>query len=508
MNRPNFSAASLRAWFQHEIEEPVLDKAGGPARFKVILLLACVLGLDAADQATVGAVAVQLEQALHIGNVEIGLLVTVSTAIGAFATLPLGILVDRIHRVRLLIAAIITWSLAMIASGASDSYLMLLVTRIALGAIVATAAPAVASLVGDFFHPGERGRIYGFILTGELVGAAFGYLVSGVVGDVSTWRAAFWVLAAVGLTFAAALWRWLPEPKRGGQSRIWPSARKVPNAEEGAEKERPPKHVKTETDPVEEEISDAAIDPHPELVLHEDPARMSWWHAVRYVLSIRTNIILIIASALGYFYYTGLRTFGVVFMQGRFDLDQSTGTTLLVGIGLGSIAGVLIAGRIADGLIQRGHFTARIWVAGVCLLIAAGLFVPGLLTPSLMVAAPLLFIAAAGVGGANPPSDAARLDIMHSRLWGRAESVRAALRYAFEAIAPITFGYVSTLFGGSGAAFGRATQAQTGHGLAVTFLIMLLPLAAAGVILLFGVRTYPRDVATAIASEENAGASD
>lgn len=39
------------------IEAPLASLTGGPARLKVIVLLACVLALDAADKATVGAVA-------------------------------------------------------------------------------------------------------------------------------------------------------------------------------------------------------------------------------------------------------------------------------------------------------------------------------------------------------------------------------------------------------------------------------------------------------------------
>lgn len=471
----------------------------------MIVLLACVLGLDSADKATVGAIAVELEHAFHIGNTDIGLLVTASTAIGALATLPIGVLTDRIHRIRLLTAAIIVWSLAMVASGASDSYLMLLLTRLALGAVIATAAPTVASLTGDFFHPGERGRIYGYILAGELIGAAFGFLISGDVAAALSWRASFWVLAVFGLILAAVIWLWLPEPARGGQSRLEPGAEDITAAEDVDDTDAGSQNNAPDTDgedKVEEKIEEKGIDPRRDRVLQEDPTQKSWWWAVRYVLSIRTNIILIIASALGYFYFTGLRTFAIVFLRGRFGLDQSTASMLLVGIGIGSIAGVLIAGRLADWLIERGHVAARIEVTAAAFLIAAGLFLPGLLIPSLAAAAALFFLAGASLGATNPPLDAARLDIMHSRLWGRAESIRAALRYAFEAIAPLLFGYVSALFGGHGGIFGRGAAAQhSAVGLDYTFLIMLIPLTVAGLILLHARKTYPRDVATAIASE-------
>ena len=52
---------------------------------------------------------------------------------------------------------------------------------------------------------------------------------------------------------------------------------------------------------------------------------------------------------------------------------------------------------------------------------------------------------AVGMGGANPPLDAARLDIMHSRLWGRAESVRNFIQTLLKSSAPLLFGYLSVV---------------------------------------------------------------
>ena len=54
----------------------------------MIVLFGAVLALNGADTATVGAVAPQLESALHIGNTKIGLLVSVSLLVGAVFTIP------------------------------------------------------------------------------------------------------------------------------------------------------------------------------------------------------------------------------------------------------------------------------------------------------------------------------------------------------------------------------------------------------------------------------------
>jgi len=101
-----------------------------------------------------------------------------------------------------------------------------------------------------------------------------------------------------------------------------------------------------------------------------------------------------------------------------------------------AIVGVLLTGRRGDAFVARHHIAARPIIGGISVLLAAMLFLPALLTTSLLIAAPLLFLAAAGLGGANPPLDVARLDLIHHRLWGRAESVRTVLRSGFEAIAP------------------------------------------------------------------------
>jgi len=332
------------------------------------------------------------------------------------------------------------------------------------------------------------------------------------VAAVLSWRYSFWVLAIPGLFLAVAIWRLLPEPARGGMSRLAAGAEAILPAEQvdddrssaDCAEPRDGSPPADDEGQLDREVQEQHIAPHSSRVLHEDPIGGSLWWAMRYVLSVRTNLTLIVGSALGYFFFSGLRTFAVVFLRDRFAIGQSEATTLLVVLGAGAVVGVLLTGRIGDWLIGRHHITARPVVAGLSFLFAAVLFLPALLTTSLLVAAPLLFFAAAGVGGANPPLDAARLDLMHHSLWGRAEAARTVLRSSFEAVAPLLFGYVSTQFGGHTNGLGHPTGSagSRGGGLDHAFLIMLVPLAVAGLLILLRARaSYPRDVATAVASE-------
>jgi MFS family permease len=261
-------------------------------------------------------------------------------------------------------------------------------------------------------------------------------------------------------------------------------------------------------------------------VLAQNPRGRSLWWAVRYVVSIRTNVVLVTASALGYFFFAGLGTFGIALLRRRFQLSQAPATLLIGVIGLGALIGALCTGRLADWLIDRGYIGARMTVAGVAFLVAAGFCLPALLFKNLPIMMFFAFLAAIGLGGVNPPLDAGRLDIMHSRLWGRAEAVRTTLRSVVTSIAPLLFGFASTQLGGSATQFGGAAAGLASQhgaladsaaaradsaaraaaiGLDQTFLIMLVPLVIGGVLILLAARrTYPRDVATAIASEHTA----
>jgi MFS family permease len=473
----------------------------------VILLFACAEALASADQATVGAVAPQLEQALHVSNGDIGVIAGVAALAGAAGTLPVGVLTDRVQRINLLVASIVLWSAAMVASAFAASFGVLVFTRLALGAVTATSGPTVASLTGDFFPARERARIWGLILSGELLGAGVGFLVSGDLAGAVSWRFGFAWLAIPGLLLALAIKRLVVEPARGGQSRLEPGARELISADDvervaGGEAEDPA--ASEILDPDQELAQEAARRqdeaPHKELILRSDPVRMPLSVAVRYILKVRTNAVLIVASALGYLFFAGVQTFAVLLLRSRYGLGQSAATALLVLVGLGALAGIVIAGRLADRLLRNGFLNARIVVGAVAYIAAAAIFLPALASPVLVVSIPLFVLAAAALAAPDPALNAARLDVMHPRLWGRAEGVRTVLRMIALAAGPLMFGFISAAFGGPHTTTGTGGAVKHSPALAYTFLIMLVPVAVGGLILLRARRTYPRDVATAAAS--------
>ena len=432
------------------------------------------------------------------------MLTTAASLVGAVAALPVGVLADRTNRVRLLVWATAAWSVGMAASGFADGYVMLLLTRLALGAVIGVSGPVVASLTGDLFPAKERARIYGMVLTGELVGTGLGLVISAELGAAAGWRAPFFVLAVPSLVLAVLLHRLLPEPARGGQSWLYPGAEEIKPAEHSCcgSRARPP--VSPATRPARPRAHAAVrhlrgasprpgaedIEPNRELVLREDPAQLSPWAAARYVLRIRSNLVLIAASVLGNFFLAGIQAFALLYVETHFGVSQALGTVVLVVIGAGAIVGTLFGGRLADRLVGRKIADGRVLLAGLTFVGAAVVFLPGLAVTNLLVAVPFFLIAVVFVSAPSAPLAAARLDVVPSGLWGRAEAVRTFARSLLQGFAPLLFGYVSSLLGGPHANLGAGlnivphqVQAAAGRGLEYTFMIMLVPLLAAGAFL-------------------------
>jgi MFS family permease len=474
-----------------------------------VALLSGSLALAAADQTIVGAVAPDLKAQLNVGNTQIGLLVTAAYILAAIGTVPFGILADRTHRVRLLAICALEWSASITLAGFADDYDTLLIAQLALGAGVGAAAPLVASLAGDIFPPAARGRALGFILAGEFAGAASGLLIAGEIAAFAPWRYSFWALALIGPVLAVALLTRLPEPKRGAQVAPERSAGQGVSPDGGTgqgtressySSGSQPQSVTRAEHGLAAAIHAAGIRPRERLVLREDPTGkpLSW--AIRYVLAVPTNVVIIVTSALCYFYVAGVQTFAIVYLRGRFDASQELATVLLVVIGIGVIAGILATGHLSDRLIARGRLAARIGVGAVCFVVAIAAFAPGFLVGSLALALPLLFLGAAGLGGLNPPLDAARLDVVHFRLWGRAESVRAMCQNLIRASAPLVFGWLSVLLASPDESH-DAVQGGGAVGLGRAFLVLLGLFMVAAIVLITARRSYLRDVATAAASE-------
>lgn len=400
----------------------------------MLAALAAVLVVDWADRNVLGGLAPELRRDLGIGNSELGLLSAAFSIVGAVVSLPVGLLVDRVRRLALLSSAVALWSLAVLAAGAAQGFLWLFGARLALGAIAATAGPATPSLVGDLVRNRDRGRVMGFIDGGQLVGTGLGYVLAAFVVAFLSWRWGFWLLAVPGLALAFFLRR-LPEPERTGAS-----------------------------------------DGHARYSLRE------MRDAFRIVLTIRTNLIVLMAVSVGNLFFAAVSTFAVVFATQQYGLTTSQADLGVIVIAVGAVAGILGGGRLGDWLMRRNLVTGRLWVGAVGLMTAAVLGTPVLFTHSLVLAGVLVVVGTAALNAATPVMDAVRLDVVAPELRGRAEAVRTVLRAGAEGLAPLAIGVLADHLAGGGHA-----------GLRWALVLVMPALALNGLLLLLATRTYPRE---------------
>lgn len=466
---------------QRRLEEAVAGASGVPPdpacvrlRVQFVVVFAAVYGLSDADTTTIGTAATQLRQSLSLSNFQLGTLVAAGTAVGALTTLPAGVLADRLKRVPLLAWSVVMWALAMGASALASSYAALLVTRAFLGGVLAVNGPVTASLLGDLWPAPERGRIYGLITSGELVGAGVGFFASGELAAIS-WRVSFAALAVPAAVLAWKIWR-LPEPERT----VRRSGRASPGHPFPA-----PATVPAPPGPFDGSGPPATSDARG-LADAGEAGREHFWRVVAYVFSIKTNVVLIVAGSLTWVFLSAVESFGEEFAREQYGLSQVLATVVLLVVGAGAVFGAPVAGQAGDVLLRAGKRAGRLSVAAGATLVSTVFFVPALLTDNVVVALPLLVVAAFGLAAANPPIDATRIEVVQSSVWGRAEAVRSLIRTGFQAAAPPLVGFLADSLGGGGH-----------RGIQLAFLSMLALLLVAGLLLLVGHRTYPRDRARA-----------
>jgi predicted MFS family arabinose efflux permease len=449
----------------HETETSILRDRSHRA---AIVALAAVLALDGADRTALGALAPALKAEFGIGNGAIGLLASAFAIVGALAIIPIGILTDRARRITILVVCIGIWCVAMGVAAAATSFAVLFVARISLGVLSAAGGPPITSIVGDIFPADVRGRVLGWVKSGELVGAGAGFLVAGVVVWALSWRAVFVALALLGVTVAWMVAR-LSEPRRGGENDQLVS--------------HDPRSAGAPTE-LRELVEEAGVESDPNLVLEGDQSALPLRSAMSYVFHVRTVVMIVGASALGDVFFTALQVFGVLFLVDQFHISASEASILIPLVGVGGFVGVVVGGRLGDTVLDRGLLTGRLHIGAWSYLAASVVMIPVFVTSSLAVALPFLVVAGALLTAPIAPLEAARLDVVHPQLRGRAESARMIARVAAQAVAPLLFGVLSNTLGGGGA-----------RGLQLAFLVLLPLLAASSVLLLLATRHYPQEVA-------------
>ncbi len=149
-------------------------------------------------------------------------------AVFSLAIIPMGILVDRFNRTRLLALGLCFWSLMTGMCGVAGSFVTLALARAGVGLGESALNPSGYSLISDAFEKRRLGLALGIFIMGGAVGAGLAFILGGVVigqvsqhGDVTLpvlgvlrpWQLTFVILAVPGIVMAVIL-SMMPNPLR------------------------------------------------------------------------------------------------------------------------------------------------------------------------------------------------------------------------------------------------------------------------------------------------------
>lgn len=189
-----------------------------PFALKVTLLFVATLTIMAGT--TVAPSLPAIEQTfLSTPHVDImsRMVLTLPSVFVAFCAPIAGVLADRFGRKRLLLGAILLYSLSGMSGLFADSLVGLLVGRAFLGLAIGAIMTIGTALVGDYFEGPARERYLGLQQAFTQIGGVVFVVAGGLLADLH-WRAPFAVYAVALLILPAALF-FLTEPVRN-DSRI------------------------------------------------------------------------------------------------------------------------------------------------------------------------------------------------------------------------------------------------------------------------------------------------
>lgn len=186
-----------------------------PSQTVIAFILAACFGtvmLDRMEQLFLGP---ELERGLHLAPSQIGILAGAVSVCWAISTFVFGMVSDRVGRKRVLVPAMIVFSLLSWVSGLARNFEEMLLIRALLGLAEGPCWSVIMATMEDISTPERRGRNVGIVVcAGSLVGSAVGPVFATQIAAHFGWQAAFFAAGIPGLILAAVVARHVPEPVR------------------------------------------------------------------------------------------------------------------------------------------------------------------------------------------------------------------------------------------------------------------------------------------------------
>jgi len=158
-----------------------------------------------------------LVQFQHVPNADywVPALLSVPALCIALAAPVVGILADRFGRRRLLMAAMVVYSVFGVAPLVLDDFIAIMATRVVVGICEAVVMVCSTAMIGDLFSPEQRDRWLGNQAATASITAFFLFPLAGWLGETLGWRGPFLIYASGILFLPGVIWLTWESGKEG-----------------------------------------------------------------------------------------------------------------------------------------------------------------------------------------------------------------------------------------------------------------------------------------------------
>jgi predicted MFS family arabinose efflux permease len=152
----------------------------------------------------------QFSRLFGLGPQAFGALISAYTFAAAVAGVITSLFIDRFDRKKLLLAIYAGFVLSALVTASAQSYPMLLAARALAGVFGGVLGGVVFTIIGDAVPDARRGRATGIVMTSFSIATVAGVPVALILSNAFGWRAAFVLVAVLGVASAIAARRTLP----------------------------------------------------------------------------------------------------------------------------------------------------------------------------------------------------------------------------------------------------------------------------------------------------------
>ena len=158
--------------------------------------------LNYCDRQAVFSMTGSLKTDLKMTDTQLGLVGAIFLWVYAFGCPIAGQIGDRLSKRLLVVLSLVIWSLVTVATGFAGTAVMMLGLRAAMGVSESLFMPTAVALTANTHTPDRRSRAIAALTTAQIAGTVAGSWFGGWMADRGEWRAAFFILGAVGVLYA------------------------------------------------------------------------------------------------------------------------------------------------------------------------------------------------------------------------------------------------------------------------------------------------------------------